>query len=446
MSLATSGELHGTADSLFQPRSMFRTAHWTCWTVQRRRPHTASHHIHGPAAPALLILEGHCRPLGLTPPSTPACQGHCARPRSCSSAAHAPLRSPAMASWRRRRGSYSQPMGCMGTGWPARSHRRSSNSLASTSTPPSPWRTPQAPPAPSLHRLALSNTRARCAELGFKASTVHLRLFSRPVLGWWTHCAVLSHGAEVWGGQLARAEASCSPEGSAGSAAEKLQMGFLRRLLGGSTPFKFGRRHPTQWCWRRQGRRRCGGAGCGMPPSSGTRQCAPPPIGSRQPREPSARHHLPAGHRPHHPHPRLVALGWPAGCRHGSGRPAPRPDQHHAHPPCSPRQRRPETPVPTVPGQGDPGGRHQIPAVRRGRLRSGSPVTAERPVVTLPWHPAAESALDGGADADRHTLGHGGVRPLLPGAPPRAHLPTLPAPRHHIRPQGILSPTCGAII
>ena len=53
----------------------------------------------------------------------------------------------------------------------------------------------------------------------------------------------LSHGAEVWGVQLVAKKAAASPEGSAGSAicsfsacmrcaAEKLQMGFLRGLLG----------------------------------------------------------------------------------------------------------------------------------------------------------------------------------------------------------------------
>ena len=81
------------------------------------------------------------------------------------------------------------------------------------------------PARTQLARLALSNTRARCAELGVEAAPVHLRLFSMMV------DSVLSHGAEVWGVQLV-ARAAASPEGAAGSAAERLQMGFLRGLLG----------------------------------------------------------------------------------------------------------------------------------------------------------------------------------------------------------------------
>lgn len=43
--------------------------------------------------------------------------------------------------------------------------------------------------------------------------------------------SVLSYGAEVWGLQLA-AQAAASPHGNSNNAAEKLQLSFLRRLLG----------------------------------------------------------------------------------------------------------------------------------------------------------------------------------------------------------------------
>ena len=75
-----------------------------------------------------------------------------------------------------------------------------------------------------LGRAAMHSCRARCAELGIEAASVHLRLFSTMV------DSVLSYGAEVWGVQLAAAAAAGS--GSAGSAAERLQLTYLRHLLG----------------------------------------------------------------------------------------------------------------------------------------------------------------------------------------------------------------------
>ena len=75
-----------------------------------------------------------------------------------------------------------------------------------------------------LGRAAMHSCRARCAELGIEAASVHLWLFSVMV------DSVLSYGAEVWGVQLAAKAAAGN--GSAGSAAERLQLGYLRQLLG----------------------------------------------------------------------------------------------------------------------------------------------------------------------------------------------------------------------
>ena len=75
-----------------------------------------------------------------------------------------------------------------------------------------------------LARAAMHSCRARCAELGIEAADVQLRLFSTMV------DSVLSYGAEVWGVQLAAKAAARG--GSAGSAAERLHLGFLRQLLG----------------------------------------------------------------------------------------------------------------------------------------------------------------------------------------------------------------------
>ena len=82
-----------------------------------------------------------------------------------------------------------------------------------------------APARAQLARLAMHNCRTRCAEVGIEAAPVQLRLFGTMV------DSVLSHGAEVWGVQLA-AKAACCHRGSAGSAAEKLQLSYLRHLLG----------------------------------------------------------------------------------------------------------------------------------------------------------------------------------------------------------------------
>ena len=81
-----------------------------------------------------------------------------------------------------------------------------------------------APARAQLARLAMHNCRTRCAEMGIEAAPVQLRLFGTMV------DSVLSHGAEVWGVQLA-AKAACCQRGSAGSAAEKLQLSYLRHLL-----------------------------------------------------------------------------------------------------------------------------------------------------------------------------------------------------------------------
>ena len=121
--------------------------------------------------------------------------------------------------------------------------------------------------------LALSNTRARCAELGVEAALVHLRLFSMMM------DSVLSHGAEVWRVQLvARAAASREaadglPARTAGGVAGGTQLGCNAVVLS-ELP--------------RQGRRRCGGAGCGPAPSSGARQRAraQPPTASCPKRSP----------------------------------------------------------------------------------------------------------------------------------------------------------------
>lgn len=73
-------------------------------------------------------------------------------------------------------------------------------------------------------RAALHSCRARCAALGIESAPVQLQLFSTMV------DSVLSYGAEVWGPQLvAKAAGGC---GSAGCAAEKLHLSFLRHLLG----------------------------------------------------------------------------------------------------------------------------------------------------------------------------------------------------------------------
>ena len=82
-----------------------------------------------------------------------------------------------------------------------------------------------APARTQLARLAMHNCRARCAELGIESAAVQLRLFGVMV------DTVLSYGAEVWGVQLAT-KAACSSAGNAGSAAEKLQLSYLRHLLG----------------------------------------------------------------------------------------------------------------------------------------------------------------------------------------------------------------------
>ena len=82
-----------------------------------------------------------------------------------------------------------------------------------------------APARAQLARLAMHNCRTRCAEVGIEAAPVQLRLFGTMV------DSVLSHGAEVWGVQLA-AKAACCHRGSAGSEAEKLQLSYLRHLLG----------------------------------------------------------------------------------------------------------------------------------------------------------------------------------------------------------------------
>ena len=82
-----------------------------------------------------------------------------------------------------------------------------------------------APARAQLARLAMHNCRTRCAEVGIEAAPVQLRLFGTMV------DSVLPHGAEVWGVQLA-AKAACCHRGSAGSAAEKLQLSYLRHLLG----------------------------------------------------------------------------------------------------------------------------------------------------------------------------------------------------------------------
>jgi len=81
-----------------------------------------------------------------------------------------------------------------------------------------------APARTQLARAAMHSCRARCAELGIEAAGVQLRLFSTMV------DSVLSHGAEVWGVQLV-AQAAANG-GSGGSAAERLQLGFMRQLLG----------------------------------------------------------------------------------------------------------------------------------------------------------------------------------------------------------------------
>jgi len=75
-----------------------------------------------------------------------------------------------------------------------------------------------------LGRAAMHSCRARCAELGIEAADIHLRLFGVMV------DSVLSYGAEVWGVQLAARAAAGG--GGAGSAAERLQLSYLRQLLG----------------------------------------------------------------------------------------------------------------------------------------------------------------------------------------------------------------------
>ena len=71
----------------------------------------------------------------------------------------------------------------------------------------------------------MHNGRARCAELGIEAAPVQLQLFSTMV------DSVLSHGAEVWGMQLA-AQAAASPASTARSKAEQVHIQYLRQLLG----------------------------------------------------------------------------------------------------------------------------------------------------------------------------------------------------------------------
>ena len=82
-----------------------------------------------------------------------------------------------------------------------------------------------APPRTQLARWAMHNCRARCAELGIESTAVQLRLFSIMV------DSVLSYGAEIWGVQLA-AKAATSSSCNTNSAAEQLQLGYLRQLLG----------------------------------------------------------------------------------------------------------------------------------------------------------------------------------------------------------------------
>ena len=76
-----------------------------------------------------------------------------------------------------------------------------------------------------LAHKAMHDCRARCAELGIEAAPVQLQLFSTMV------DSVLSHGAEVWGMQLA-ARAAASPASTAGSQAEQVHIRYLRQLLG----------------------------------------------------------------------------------------------------------------------------------------------------------------------------------------------------------------------
>ena len=82
-----------------------------------------------------------------------------------------------------------------------------------------------APARTQLAGLALSNMRARCAQLGIQAAGVRLQLFSTLV------DSVLSYGAEVWAPQLS-AKAAASGDGRTGCKAETLCMGFLRQQLG----------------------------------------------------------------------------------------------------------------------------------------------------------------------------------------------------------------------
>ena len=76
-----------------------------------------------------------------------------------------------------------------------------------------------------LAHKAMHDCRARCAELGIEAAPVQLQLFSTMV------DSVLSHGAEVWGMQLA-AQAAASPASTARSKAEQVHIQYLRQLLG----------------------------------------------------------------------------------------------------------------------------------------------------------------------------------------------------------------------
>ena len=82
-----------------------------------------------------------------------------------------------------------------------------------------------APARAAAARAAMHKLQARSAELGIEAAWLRLRLFDMMV------DSVLSYGSAVWGTQLA-AVAARSPAGSASSAAEKLHLSYLRRLLG----------------------------------------------------------------------------------------------------------------------------------------------------------------------------------------------------------------------
>ena len=188
--------------------------------------------------------------------------------------------------------------------------------------------------------MALSDTRARCTELGVETAPVELRLFSTMV------DSVLCHGAE---------------ESRVQQPAQETRQGAQRRscrCVSSAGYWECGRRPPAPRCWRGRRRCRCGSVGCGAPPQVMQR------CGARRPQQPGAtspRHQHSAGHL----HTTVSPPQQPWTCQLVAAMVAPGLAIDLTNHRPSPRNRLPAAPPQALRAQGEPGGRHQIPAGRR---------------------------------------------------------------------------------